>query len=494
MPSVQIPRLRRLYLDLHEALTPLFPPNHRILFTLDAPPPPSSSPLLSTVNLLKEILVGLRERCAPVRDEQIDALLSSLIFPPAASQHSSSAVSLGNSPPKASDFLISPLAQFVVDKIKDVLSLAEDMKSDLNNFVLGSMTEEQVMQVLSAEVKSREREFVVNLWGSDQIHMLWQSWVTQTSRRDEQLVGSQRWINRLRKALEADKPVFCVPPESLSSVSSDSNGGTKPNDPTTNNLPPQLFFITPTLIYLQNYLQAIVIAASLRLLARPPPSILKTVDVRSHEPDSDFVQRVWTLLKAEIDDDSMINPSFDGTFTTVPETKLINLADEVVRVRQSYLPAGVQSLPSDEEKRVRDSVDRTLRTNDPVFLLLKRRLLDALEDKLFPAFRTEVGGGHSSSHFPLSQATLAKSTIPERMQTGRDLGSVRSVKTNIQSKTTTQNGAPSTSHIRIEVLGFEHDVLRSAMLEVYEKLVGCIAWTERVWGDDLRVTTEVEGR
>jgi len=44
----------------------------------------------------------------------------------------------------------------------------------------------------------------------------------------------------------------------------------------------------------------------------------------------------------------------------------------------------------------------------------------------------------------------------------------------------------------MEVLGFEDDVLRSAMLEVYEKLVGCIAWTEGVWGDDLHVTTAVE--
>jgi len=488
MPSVQIPRLRSLHLDLHEALTPLFPPNHRILVTLDAPPPPSSSPLLSTVNLLKEILVGLRERCAPVRDEQIDALLSSLSFPPAAPQRSS-AVSLVDSPSDPSDFPISPVAQFVVDKIKDILSLAEDMKSDLNNFVLGSMTEEQVMQVLSAEVKSREREIVVNLWGSDQIHMLWQSWVTQTSRRDGQLVGSRRWIDRLSKALEADNSVFCVPPEFLSSASTDTNSWTNPNDPTTNNLPPQLFFITPTLVYLQNYIQAIVIAAALRLLARPPPSIPKTAYVRSHEPDSDFVQRVWTLLKAEIDDDSIINPSFDGTFTTVPETKLVNLADEVVRVRRSYLPTGVQSLPSDEEKQVRDSVDRTLRTNDPVFLLLKRRLLDALEDKLFG---TEAGGGGSSSYLPPSQATLAKRTIPERMQTGRDLASRRSGRTDIQSKTTTQNSAPSTSHIRIEVLGFEHDVLRRAMLEVYEKLVGCIAWTEGVWGGDLRLTTEAE--
>src|SRR5258705_456988 len=102
MPFVQLPRLKGLYLDLYEALEPLFPPNHPILMTLVAPPPPTTSPLLSTVNLLKEIHVALHERCAPIRDEQIDALLSILSFPPAAVQHHTE-----NSPPKSSELHVS---------------------------------------------------------------------------------------------------------------------------------------------------------------------------------------------------------------------------------------------------------------------------------------------------------------------------------------------------------------------------------------------------
>lgn len=483
MPFVQLPRLRRLNSDIHEALEPLFPPNHRILVTLAAPPPPTSSPLLSTVNLLKEVLIALRERCAPIRDEQVDALLSTISFPPTAVQRPRTASPDGSS----SELQISPLAQFVIDNIRAILSVAEDMKSDLNNFVLGSMTEEQLMDVLSTEVESREREFILHLWGGkEEIRDLWLSWSQETSRQHKvSEFVNYKWIDRLLKALEADKPVICFPPKHMSTM----QDGT--SQPVPNNLPPQFFFVVPTLVYLQNYLQAVIITASLQILARPPHSTVNS-SYPSIPPSNDadlrrdFAQHVWTLLKAEIDADSIDNPSFDGSPTTttsnnIPEIKLINLADEVVRARRVL---GGRSLNPDEEKQLRDSVDRTLRTSDPVFMVLRKRLFNALEDKLLHAIGKAEQDARSST----------KPAIPERMQTGRTLsmGSQKKMggidTTRITSasnpllKALLGDSQDGKTDLRFNVMGFEHAVLKDAIAEAYRKLSRCIFWTVCVWG------------
>lgn len=460
-----------LYLDLHEALESLFPPNHPTLVTLAAPPSPTSSPLLSTVNLLMEILTTLRERCAPIRDEQIDALLSTLVFPPAVVQRPITTLSEGRLPEPQ----ISPLAQFVIDNIRAILSLAADMKSDLNNFILGSMTEEQLMDVLSDEVKSREREFVLNIWGKDEMHVLWLSWSKELPRQDKATeYTNYRWVDRLFKALEADKPVFCGAPNTTTQS-------------VANNVHPHLFFVIPALVHIQNYLQAVIITAALQILARPPHSTPKssTVSSSSGTPANDndlrrdFVQHIWNLLKIEIDADTVDSPSFDGRPigpAKFPETKVINLADEVVHARRAS-SAGL--LDPAEEKRLRDTVDRTLRTSDPVFLVLRKRLFDALEDKLLYS----IGS---------SQQDLLRSTIPERMQTGRSLptGSQKKVVGIITSRKSSRLkeilGGAKTG-VRFEVLGFEHIVLRNAVADAYEKLARCMIWTEYVWGNDLTV-------
>lgn len=468
-----------MYLDLHEALGPLFPPNHLTLMTLSAPPSPTSSPLLSTVNLLKETLIALRERSAPIRDEQIDTLLSTISFPPTTVQHTTTS-HLEDSPPETPELQILPLAEFVIDNIKAVLSLGEKMKSDLNNFIIGSMTEEQLMDVLSTEVESREREFVLNHWGDEEhLRDLWLSWSKEISPQDK--LSEHRWTDKLFKALESDKPVFCVPPTFMSATQNDTT------QPMTNTLPPQLFFVIPALVNLQNYIQAAIITAALHILARPAYSTIKpsivppSFNSASNDVDlrHDFVQHIWTLLRADIDTDSIDHPSFDGrpatTSNNIPETKLINLADEVVLARRKFNSG---SPDSDEETRLRAAVDRTLKTSDPVFLLLKKRLFDSLKDKL-----NTVGRIQDARY-------STKPAVPERMQTGRV------PQTELQKKvvgiSATRGSSSLNSHlegaitgVRFEVLGFEHAVLRNALAEAYKKLVRCIFWTERVWGNGL---------
>ena len=71
---MQLPRLKRLYADLHEALVPLLPAAHPVLILLVSPLSPTSAPLRSALAHLAEVLACLRTRCAPARDARVDAL------------------------------------------------------------------------------------------------------------------------------------------------------------------------------------------------------------------------------------------------------------------------------------------------------------------------------------------------------------------------------------------------------------------------------------
>ena len=384
LPAVQLVRLGRLYRDLLEALTPLFPPNDSVLLSLSSPVPPTSSPLHSTLFFLREILTALRRRCAPLRDPAIDQLLTS--HPPSDNPS---------------------LAHFVVHTIKGIIALAQDMKSDLGNFLLGSMSESQLHDFLANDLKKRERDLALKAWGGPlPVQDAWNAWKPS---------DNQPWISSLFRALASDMPVACLPP---------------PNPPHPNQLPPQLLFSTPQLLYIQNYLQAIVIAAALRALSHLPHPTTPGVD-------HDFMSRVWTLLNAEIDADNSI-PHND-------HTKLINLADEVVRARQTVLP-----LDPDQIIRLRADVERTIRSHDPVYLLLKKRLFTALESH------------HLTPH------TTPSSSIPLRMQTGRGLQ---------QSPPPPPTLLPPVPSIP----AFEEPVLRHAITQVFQKIINCVTWTNTVW-------------
>ena len=415
----------------------LFPPNHPILVSLSSPLPPTSSPLHSTLSLLKELLIALRQRCAPVRDETVDNLLASFAQPS------------------------SPLPQFVIDMIKAVIALADQMKSDLNTFVIGSMTDSQLRNLLSNDVKSRERDLVLRIWGTnDVVRHSWRAWL------DNSLDGPHgiRWISKLIRALFSDKPVSCRLPSSTPSES------TQPFE-----LPPQLFFSVPLLLDLQNHLQAIVIAAALRSLARLPSSA-------PPHPNSDFMNRVWTLLKSEINT-SGNSVDYDDT----ERTKIINFADEVVRATQLSFTSG--KLSTHEEQTLRSAVERTLRPNDPVFLLLKKRLMGSLE-KLWLSFSVVPNS---------STATRGPSTsIPEKMLTGKgprsgqetsisDKSLKRMVSESLSdcypSSSSYQNPVVGTEAERMVIAGFEDVVLRKAIGETAQKLADCIEWIGSVWGD-----------
>ena len=384
---------------MHTTLLPLFPAGHPILTVLSAPLAPTSSPLHTARNYCCEILVALHERCAPARDAEIDAL-SALLSDSPTDPHG--------------------LAKTVVDTIRSILKLAETMKDDLSQFVLGTMGEAQLATAVADQARTGERALVLDLWKQSVIREDITAWLAGLSPPFALIVvpPPRKWVLRVVQALGATDPVVCpLPTKPLFSEN---------NQPTSapNTLPPPFFFSTPELFYFQNFLQAIIIAAALRTLV--PASVA---------PPDDFMYRVWTLLLASVNEE---DPEQD--------TRLVNLADEIIRATSM---TDIEAI-----KQLREAVARTVRPSDPVFLLLQRRLLSALAERL--------------ARVP---APINRDNTPAEMRTGR-----RERPPNV-----TGEQWPRTEVL--EVKGFGDPVLTDAIQEVLEKLQVAVLWVGSIWAD-----------
>lgn len=456
---MQLPRLKRLYHDLAEALAPLFPRDHRLIQTLEAHFPPTSSPLHSALSFLKELLAALRERCAPIRDEAVDSLYATL--------------DAWRDPiPDVNDVQAdpsnSPLAVLIVNTIRETVALADQMKSDLNAAVIGAMGEDEVRAYVVREAKVKERELVMELWGAkhtpigETLREEWRSWVASLPPYAEGKFGDvpsdRRWVVHLMEQLATNHPVTCTFPAALLPDEETTAGAD--SKVSLNGLPPHFLFVIPKLVYIQNYLQALTIAASLRSLTRLP---------MVNGAGNDFMMRIWTLLKGEIDEEP------EGKTNELGSIKLVNLSDEVVRARGLVSPDG--KVDSEEESRLRAAVERTLKPDDPAFRLLHRRLTDALTRTLLETL-SDDGKRNTSVN------------LPQAMRTGRALGNFRSGERprvgfpdHTTSGSTTIPVYTDGATAPVTVKGFEDPVLANAVGGVYRDLIGCITWVEMVWGD-----------
>ncbi|KIK99329.1 hypothetical protein PAXRUDRAFT_822874 [Paxillus rubicundulus Ve08.2h10] len=452
-PSVQLSRLKLLYGDMHIALSPLLPPNHPVLVILSSPLPPTSSPLDTTVMHLREVLSSLRKRCAPVRDPDIEALQRMLDDPP-----------IRSSPPVE-------LATLVSETFKSILRLSELMKEDLSQFVLGSMTEQQLKSVIAKQAKATEREIVLDLWGRDRIERPWALWLEglqpQANLSSAAFEPRFSWIVRVVQALGFSSPVSCaLPPRTVQlsptpSSDTDALQTSALSTPSANVIPPIFFFTTPVLLKVQNYLQALVIAASLRSLTRLPTPTRASHTNSASDPDS-FSSRVWTLLRAEIAGEPGAG-----------DTKLINLADEVIRARMQAdsKSSASPSLSKEDETKLRAAVDRTLKPDDPVYRLLQTRLLTALVNALL---KRRQAVQHPETGTPVT------------LRTGKDgerVGQRPRLVLDPEDMDNVRPAAQSSSGLAIDVKGFEDPILSRAAAEVFEKVDACLAWVESIWRD-----------
>ena len=384
-PAAQLSRLRLLYTDVFTAVASLIPSSHPIMTILSNPLSPTSSPLRSAARHLRVLLSVLRERCAPVRDADIDVLLHYLDDPP-----------------------LHELPKACIATIRGILNVADRMKNDLADFVIGTWTELDARRWIRREAIERERRVVLEMFPPQRITLMYRDWLGPGSEEN-----SRPLVSRLIKALGSSEPVSSFPP--------------------SNNLLPPLFTFTAfDVLQVQNLLQALVITASLRTLVR-------TVD-----PVSDWLSRIWTLLEIEIQRGG----------TEPAETKLLNLEDEVVQAAKSLEDP-------DSEVRLREAVRRILRPQDPVFVLLHSRLLTAVQARLEE---------EETAHF---------THVPTRMRSG--LGS---------QMETENDELPQERELLVK--GFEDTVLKENLTVVLVRIRKSIAWVEEAWGEFLHSGTTAE--
>ena len=448
LPSSQISRLKGLYKDLHEALTPLFPSKHPALLAFSFPLPPTSAPLLAAIIQLRDALVTLRQRCAPVRDATIDGILHQI-------DHRS---------PSAS---VQELAELLVNVIQSVLELSIDMRNDYSNVVLATATEQELADMVATMAETQERGLVFRLWKPEgTVRQAWTRWMDGFHSADPALQAQpkQLWILKLIQSLGkphavTSKLVGPSPPQETANDSTDSrdpNSSPEQAPEPPNMLPPQFLFSGPTLFRLQNHIQALTVAASLRFLVPTPrlatnppiPPQSRTNDLRSSAGWA-FTERIWALLEPEI------GPTDDEP----SEMRIINLADEVVMAHNNSLPPGMTPLDPQSEQRLRSTVDRILRTDDPVFILLQKRLLAALSVALL-------------------STPIADERASIRMQSGRPRP---------QRGFSSPSPPPQTTQREVAIVakGFEDPVLAKQCSIAASTLRRSVEWVERVWGDTI---------
>jgi hypothetical protein len=446
LPSSHIGRLKGLYEDLHEALAPLFPSKHPALVTFSLPLPPTTSPLLSAIIHLRDALLALRQRCAPVRDATIDGILHQV-------DHRSPSVSTGE------------LAELLVNVIRSVLDLSTDMRNDYSDAILAKSSERELVDMVATMAETQERKLVLQLWESKEaMQKRWKWWMEGFHPSDTALQVQQKqlWILKLIESLGKPYAVTSqlLGPSHLHEVTkglehSDSDTGAKRDPEPPNVLPPQLLFSGPVLLQLQNCIQALTIAASLRSLVPTPhpaassPLSRSQTDEFTSPANWSFIERIWTLLESEI------RANGDGP----SETRIINLADEVVMARIRALPPGVTTLDGHPEQGLRSTVERILRTEDPVFILLQKRLLAAFSVAL------------------LNDPVVEEHVSPI-MHSGRPQhrGGVSSPSPPLQS---VKRDIPTVAK------GFEDPVLAKQCSIAASTLRRTVGWVERVWGDTI---------
>jgi len=497
-----ISRLSRLYDDMHEALVPVLLPSNPVMITLSSPLPPTSSPLRSSRNFLQNILCELRKYCAAARDSEVDTMLNDL----SASF---------NFPHDEQD---GRLPYLIVQTIRSIFTLAQEMASDLRNFALANLTESEVIGLITSEARRREVECVTRLYGGRLgVLRTWNIWLQLEAalegnpvdeiapKSQDTPVTARNWKKYLLKALSTPVPISIVPPPmtelppepgALPPESGSNEGGSSRKE---NDLPAVFLVSVPSLFRIQNLLQAIVISACLRLLVRSGSNAAdKEADFET------FTSRVWILLLGEVEGhEQRARPEANGADM---QLRLANLEDEVWQLVRRRLGTGSatstatpdvplqvgQAEALAHEENVRANVRRLLRTEDPVFTLFMRRLILAFE-KWFEAI-DETSGTTKGMQDGTPTNSSGLSHVPSLMKTGRALPWSTVAPTFSRTSNTRGGDTPSkdsesviSTHVRLlpEIKGFEGDVLRRAFEGVAGEIHSATSWIEETWGDIL---------
>lgn len=492
--AIVISRLSGLYHDMHGILAPALPKSNPVMITLDSPLSPTSSPLRSSRNFLESVLHELRKYCAPVRDTEVDAMLTGISA-------------------SFEDDQDGKLPSLILQTIRSIFTLAAEMTSDLNNFALSNLTENEIIALITSEATRREVETVVRLYGGRLgVIRTWTEWLQSEASLEgnpvhetapqSQLgipVAAEKWKNHFIKALSTPVPISIVhppmtelPPKpgALPNVESGTNAGRN-----TNELPAVFLISLPSLFRIQNLFQAIVITACLRLLVHPGSG------AADNETDFEaFTSRIWILLLGEVENGQPTSPKAGGVES---QLRLSNLEDEVWQLVWRRLGAGhvtsttTPGVPLElgnaetvAHEKVRANVRRLLRTEDPVFALLMRRLVVSLKKWCEDIDQTtkEIKGMEAA----VSSGGLSR--VPILMKTGRAAPRSNVTSTFLRRNSPgkengVQSGMATYARSLPNIKGFEGQTLRRALEDVAEEVYLAASWVEQTW-DDILVTRQ----
>jgi len=150
------------------------------------------------------------------------------------------------------------------------------------------------------------------------------------------------------------------------------------------------------------------------------------------------------------------------------ETKLIHLADEVVRALQL---SSTTSVSIQKEQELRSAVERTVRLSDPVFALLQTRLMCAIEKKIEDAWI-------SANSNNITGGTIR---LPKGMKAGRS----KVQNTWLQGANNPVNLAFPMLKFDPPIKGFEHEVLTQGIEQTMRTIVACIERVKDIWADTI---------
>ena len=240
-----------------------------------------------------------------------------------------------------------------------------------------------------------------------------------------------------------------------------------PSNTETNHLPPPFLFVLSTLLRLQNAIQALVIVAALLTLI-PTRKLSHKRAVSSEIEDGfpgerrSFTSRIWSLLSIEVNEE-------EGS----GDIKLINLADEVVREYHLMVDASPRSSDTSnpsksEEGRLRNAVDRILKPNDPVYILLHKRLVSSIA----PFAQTSLD-------------SLDKDAVSFQAPLKMRSGIIKPDRKKARVITSSYIGVEGESSLvkAASVKGFEEPFLAEKVSEVLNSLIKTLRWVQEVWGD-----------
>lgn len=402
-PDIQMPRIKALYHDLYEALRPFVKSTHPLMIALNLPMSPSTNPLITALSYLRASLALLRTMCGSRRERSIDQVVKSI--DDADKLHMSQ----------------KELADAYIVGVKFALNMSQTMVDDRHAAMARYGDETNIKAVLRGTAKENERDALIAAFGKDGLRQSWEEWT-------ESLSGPHAWTARLVDIVGALDSVMWHP------------------EP----LPPLLQMYRLDLAEAQSFFLGVIIAASIRSLVPALPTgrltMLHHGDQDALDTETHFTERLWTIIGAD-------------PFNKVEETKesdLDNMAAEVVRVWKLRNPNATDIAA--KEKEMSEMVKKMVNDeNHPVRVLLKKRVVDALKERLTQPMATK------------------QSSIPSKVASG-------GIKQGPRFKT----GKPfvwDQPETDLVVLGFTDSVIKKYLMQVLHILRIVEGWVEYVWDD-----------